>query len=398
MPPSALDERRTIDTRPRHRDDEVRRHEDTVPLGVARNHAAGRDRQQQERGDGRAQIVNYIRGDRANEKPLGANYRKRSGVLGDIIHSRPIFVDHATDPRVYVGANDGMLHAFDADTGDEVFAYVPSFFISPVAATSFSHVKALTVDPYVHNYFVDASPNARKVTISGAAKTILVGGVGAGGKGLYALDITDPTAASEAAAASKILWEITPTTINNVASTAYADLGYTYGIPVIAKLNDGTWVAIVGNGYNNTGGNQAVLYVINLLTGAKIAGDRTTSPSAVLRHQSQRPVQPDGDRHRPRRQRRLRLRRRHQRQSVEVRHPEHRLAGRHQALHDEPGAADHRPARGVAASERRLHGQFRHRPDVHQRRRHGRHDGLLRVRHPGQRHDDRPTPTSSARR
>src|SRR5207248_1593462 len=135
----------------------------------------------------------------------------------------------------------------------------------------FSHIKTLTVDPYVHNYFVDASPNAAKVTISGAAKTILIGGVGAGGKGLYALDITDPNAADEAAAASKILWEITPTTVNNATSTAYADLGYTYGIPVIAKLQDGTWAAIVGNGYNSTGTDQAILYIINLSTGAKVA-------------------------------------------------------------------------------------------------------------------------------
>ena len=63
-------------------------------------------------------IVNYLRGDRTNEKPNGTNlYRPRAHVLGDIIHSRPLFVDHATDPRVYVGANDGMLHSFDADSG-----------------------------------------------------------------------------------------------------------------------------------------------------------------------------------------------------------------------------------------------------------------------------------------
>jgi hypothetical protein len=223
-----------------------------------------------------AAIINFIRGDRANEKPLGQNYRKRSGVLGDIIHSRPVFVPHATEPRVYVGANDGMLHAFHANTGEEVFAYLPSFFISPVAAANFSHIKALIVDPYVHNYYVDASPNAQKVKISGVDKTILVSGVGAGGKGLFALDITDPIAGSEAAAASKILWEITPSTINNAANTAYADLGHTYGIPVIAKLNDGTWAALVANGYNNTGSNQAVLYVINLMTGAKIAGITTS--------------------------------------------------------------------------------------------------------------------------
>ena len=234
-------------------------------------------------------IVSYLRGDQQNEKPAGLDlYRPRKNVMGDVIHSRPLFVYDPDDPRVYVGANDGMLHAFDAATGEEVFAYVPSFFIYPVATTSFSHIKALTVDPYVHNYYVDASPNARKIEISaGTYKTILVGGVGPGGKGLYALDISNPNAADETAAASKILWEITPTTRKYngtlTTNTDYADLGYTYGIPVITKLKygSGTWVAIVANGYNNRGGNEAVLYVIDLLTGAKIAAITTTSPTAV---------------------------------------------------------------------------------------------------------------------
>jgi type IV pilus assembly protein PilY1 len=233
-------------------------------------------------------VLNFIRGDHSNEDPTGEKYRVRTSVLGDIVHSRPIYVGHPTDPRVYVGANDGMLHAFDANSGDEVFAYIPSFFIAPVATANFSHIKALTVTPYVHNYYVDASPNVATVTISGATKTILVGGVGAGGKGLYALDITDPTAASESAAASKILWEITPTTVNNATSTSYANLGYTYGYPLIGKLSDGTYAAIVGNGYNNKGNNQAILYVINLTTGAKIAevtatvtGTSDTAPNGL---------------------------------------------------------------------------------------------------------------------
>ena len=217
-------------------------------------------------------------------------------MLGDIIHSRPIYVHHATEPRVYVGANDGMLHAFDATTGEEVFAYLPSFFIAPIAAANFSHIKALIVDPYVHNYYVDASPNAQRVKISGVDKTILVGGVGAGGKGLYALDITDPTADSEAAAASKILWEITPTTVNNAANTAYAELGHTYGIPVIAKLNDGTWAAIVGNGYNNTGSEPGGALRHQPHDGRQDRRDHHQR-RRDLGQQPQRALQSDGHRH-----------------------------------------------------------------------------------------------------
>jgi hypothetical protein len=95
-------------------------------------------------------------------------------------------------------------------------------------------------------------------------------------------------------------------------------------------------VAIVGNGYNNQSANQAVLYVINLLDGTRKASVSTTSPQAVSGRQSERPLESDGRGRRPRRPDRLRVRRRHQRQPVEVRPPQHRVADGHEALHDEP--------------------------------------------------------------
>jgi hypothetical protein len=216
-------------------------------------------------------ILNYVRGDRSNENPNPEMFRKRTSLLGDIIHSRPLYVHDPDYPRVYVGANDGMLHAFDASTGEEVYAYIPSMLLGSL--------DLLKASPYVHTLFVDATPNAAKVTLSGASKTVLVGGLGGGGKGLYALDITDPVASyettSETSIAGKILWELTNTAINNTGNTAYQDLGYTYGIPLIVQVKSGTgtkWVAIVGNGYNNTQSAKAVLYVIDLATGAKVAG------------------------------------------------------------------------------------------------------------------------------
>jgi hypothetical protein len=222
-------------------------------------------------------FIAYLRGDQSNEKPKGLKlFRKRTSVLGDIIHSRPLYVDDPDNPRVYVGANDGMLHAFDANTGDEVFAYMPSMFAVP-----FGTIDNLKADPYVHTFYVDATPNyAKDVTLSSTTgQKVLVGGLGGGGKGLYALNITDPVASyattSETTIASKILWEITNTTVNNTADTSYQDLGHTYGVPLIAKVKSGTgtkWVAIVGNGYNNTQSAKAVLYVIDLATGAKVAG------------------------------------------------------------------------------------------------------------------------------
>jgi hypothetical protein len=224
-------------------------------------------------------VLNFLRGDRSNE--LGATppgtLRSRSSVLGDIIHSRPYYVSDATLPTglpktstsplptVFVGSNDGMLHAFDASTtvtgGSERWAYVPSMLMSKM--------KALSVNPYKHDYYVDGSVNIGY--ISSNTKRILVGALGAGGKGLFALNITGDSGlapADEATAAANILWELTDKKINNVSSTSYANLGYTYSNPILGKVGS-VDVVIVGNGYLGNDG-KAYLYVINANTGALI--------------------------------------------------------------------------------------------------------------------------------
>jgi len=247
-------------------------------------------------------IVDYIRGDRINEKEnivkdgtgtviqykcgiSTGTMRPRTSLMGDILHAKSVYVagppadfqfdDYpvfktakaARAPRVYVGANDGMLHAFSAQTGDEIWAYIPSMLIPKL--------KKLAIDPYAHTYFIDGGLVAGDVNAgtSGSPnwKTVLVGGLGAGGKGLFGLDVTSPDAANETFAAMKILWEITP------SSTGFADLGDTYGDPIIVRLNTGEWAAIVGNGYNNSGSGNAVLYIINVVTGALIASLDTGS-------------------------------------------------------------------------------------------------------------------------
>jgi hypothetical protein len=251
-------------------------------------------------------IVDYIRGDRINEKEnvvmdgsgtitqyeCGVStgiFRARTSILGDILHAKSVYVagppadfqfDKYQDfkaaqanraPRVYVGANDGMLHAFNAANGEEIWAYIPSMLIPKL--------KKLVVDPYAHTYFVDGGLVAGDVNAGTAAspnwKTVLVGGLGAGGKGLFGLDVTSPDALNETFAAMKILWEITP------SSTGFGDLGDTYGDPMIVRLNTGEWGAIVGNGYNNSGSGNAVLYIINVMTGALIAALDTGSGSTV---------------------------------------------------------------------------------------------------------------------
>jgi hypothetical protein len=208
-------------------------------------------------------VLDYLRGVRTGEIQQGGTMRQRASALGDIIHSRPNYVADTTNPTVFVGANDGMLHAFDAVSGTERWAYVPSMLIPKM--------KNLTVFPYVHDYYVDGSINV--ATILSGSKRILVGALGAGGKGLYALDITGSARlapADEAAAATNALWEITPSTINNAANTSYGNLGYSAGLASIVKVA-GVDAVVVGNGYNDGGDYQAYLYIINANTGALIS-------------------------------------------------------------------------------------------------------------------------------
>jgi hypothetical protein len=233
-------------------------------------------------------VLDFLRGDRTQEIQQGGTLRHRKSALGDIVHSRPYYIADATNPTVFVGANDGMLHAFNATTGAERWAYVPSMLMSKM--------KNLSANPYVHDYYVDGAINVG--SILAGTKRVLVGGLGAGGKGLFALDITGSAKlapADEATAANNILWEITPTTINNSASTSYANLGYSTGYSSITKVGTADAV-IVGNGYNDGGDYQAYLYVVNADTGALISAIKAgTSGTAGSPNGLSAPVAIDSD-------------------------------------------------------------------------------------------------------
>lgn len=224
-----------------------------------------------------SQRLEYIRGNTAREARNCSGctapvFRDRPiSVLGDIVNSAPVYVGGATGdwrdtmelarystyantrasqtPMIYVGANDGMLHAFNANTGAEVFAYVP-YAVS-------SRLSGLTSNPYTHLYTVDGSPAVGDVSFGGSWKTMLVSGMSAGAPGLFALDVTAPSNFTESRAASVVRWEI---------GSSDADVGHIFGRPILAKMKDGRWRAIVGNGYNSTNG-RAVLLLVDLETG-----------------------------------------------------------------------------------------------------------------------------------
>jgi type IV pilus assembly protein PilY1 len=211
-------------------------------------------------------MVNYLRGYSAYEETNSTNpiYRGRVSALGDIVNSRVVYVgppeltygdagyaayktaQAGRKPMMYVGANDGMLHAFSADTADmgaELWAFVPTAVMPNMfrlANTDYANN---------HQYLVDGTPVVADVYTGSAWKTILVAGLNSGGKSVYALDVTNPSSPS-------VLWEFTD-----------ADLGYVYGEPVVTKRANGTWVVVFGSGYNNTG--NGYLYVLNAITGAQ---------------------------------------------------------------------------------------------------------------------------------
>jgi type IV pilus assembly protein PilY1 len=192
--------------------------------------------------------VNFIRG----KDPDGSG--NRANMLGDIVHSAVVFIDDV----VYVGANDGMLHAFKAKDGTEIFGYVPYLV--------FDNLKDLADPNYDHRFYVDLTPTVKKgeELLGGPGdQAILVGGLGKGGMGYFALDITNPHAMSK----DQVLWEFPN---KNTAGADVNDMGYSYSKPVVVQSYSATsWIVIAGNGYNSPNGDS-VLFILNAVTGAVI--------------------------------------------------------------------------------------------------------------------------------
>ncbi|WP_201314435.1 PilC/PilY family type IV pilus protein [Dyella sp. EPa41] len=264
----------------------------------------------------------WLRGDRSKE---GAGFRQRNSVLGAVINGQALYVaapengyrdawptgseeakgvasgrtyeqfryDHAKRaPTLYVAANDGMLHAFDAttsltaagsvdiapDPGAERWAYVPYSVYGRLAGwSSLNHFSFMPS--------VDGTPVSRDVYFNQGWHSLLVAGLRLGGRGVYALDITEP-GASQAAASDKVLWEFS----SNMAATAEGDpanLGYTYGRPNVGRLANGRWAVLVPGGYFPAGSTEPAasnefssLFVLDAQTG-KLIRELKTPTSGV---------------------------------------------------------------------------------------------------------------------
>jgi Tfp pilus tip-associated adhesin PilY1 len=270
-----------------------------------------------------ADQVEFMRGARDDESPTG-DLREREttgGLLGDIVNSSPVFVgpprsinrdqnpypvddlysDFAAEaysrtPLVYVGSNDGMMHGFHAGTGEELFAFVPNKLIDGTRGYR-NALSEFTSPFYQHRMYVDLTPRLNDAFVRTPSSptdkvwsTILMGGLGAGGKGFFALDVTDPDIfASEASARDAVMWEFTDEDDTypvdalgdplggsvgarlDPLGNPVKDLGNALALPsvVMSNVDDGgspaekEWIGVFGNGPNSTAG-FAKLFVLFL--------------------------------------------------------------------------------------------------------------------------------------
>jgi type IV pilus assembly protein PilY1 len=208
-------------------------------------------------------LINFIRGTGVYENSGDGDNASvsRDWPLGSFLHSRPYVISYKDRTVLYAGSNDGMLHAFDDATGEELWGYIPPGLLGRLIE--------LTAD--YPGIFVDGSPKgyvrykSDGVTVDQA---ILIFGLRRGGNSYTALDVTDPLN-------PQFVWSMDPTT------SGYGELGQTWSSPVIGKIKNGTtdqWVAFIGGGYDvnedqvnppaNTQGRA--VYVVDVLTGSLV--------------------------------------------------------------------------------------------------------------------------------
>lgn len=243
-------------------------------------------------------LIAYLRGDTSleiNGLCGGGKYRPRTGPLGDFTRSTPVVIEEPGHPLydketdqgydefvsdnksrkrvIYVAGNDGMLHAFD-DEGEERWAFIPPELFRSKEDKGIVNL-ALPPDAgdvWKHYYYIDTTPRVIDVDLNSGDsgeddpdwRTLLVGGMGKGGTGYYALDVTNPFVANVENGDS-YMWTFTD-----------ENMGYTFGRALMVKINaaeyakkdgDGNllkttdgelvskkWVAILPSGINNAPG------------------------------------------------------------------------------------------------------------------------------------------------
>jgi len=188
-----------------------------------------------------------------------------STVVRDPVGTGPVIsVTSVRDEMVYVGANDGMLHGFNASNGAEQVAYIPSYLFSDTATRG---LHFLTDPNYTHRYGHDLTPTISDVYLDDDWRSVLIGGHRAGASGFFALDVTDPATFNSS---NPVMWEFRGEVGPDPdAPLGDADLGFTFSKPTIVLTNtvkngQNRWAAVFGNGYNQSGDGDAQLFIVFL--------------------------------------------------------------------------------------------------------------------------------------
>ncbi|HHL18892.1 MAG TPA: hypothetical protein ENJ33_04085, partial [Thiothrix sp.] len=253
--------------------------------------------------------MQWIRGQQSNEQTPTNNtgiLRPRDKLLGDIIHSSPVFsgqrenfgytsltaaqggakypafltAKQSRQAALFLGANDGMLHGFNANTGEELFGFIPNEVISNLTTlTSLKYgcqnEEGVEENCIPHQYYVDGTPAVGDAYFNTQWHTILIGTLGKGGKGIFALDVTnpdpntDPNVSLEKFDTDKIMWELSATQASNNASVYANHMGYSTPKPSIVRLNNNKWAAVISNGPESASGT-AMLFLIDVSNGELI--------------------------------------------------------------------------------------------------------------------------------
>lgn len=254
-------------------------------------------------------LINFIRGDRSKED--GINYRCRGasdadscakvlvakdGRLGDFVNSTPILVQNSVDMAyeylpatviggnsyrkfiadkrsrttgvLFAGANDGMLHAFDASNGLETLGFIPAAVIGNLARLADPDYGSRVDPATAHRFYVDGPLAEVDAYLSKSWSNLVMGSAGAGARSVFAIkvDTKSPTAFS----AGSVLWELNGNTSgSSTLATDLTNLGYVTSPIAVGPMKNGTWVAIFGNGVDSPKGVGA-LFIVDLNTGLPI--------------------------------------------------------------------------------------------------------------------------------
>jgi type IV pilus assembly protein PilY1 len=221
-----------------------------------------REKQEQEK----QEVIKFIHGyDSYDENGNGNTEEKRDWILGAFLHSRPLVIHYGQGRSViYAGANDGMLHAFDDETGEELWAFIPPNLLERLRDLTGEAIEYY-VDGSPRAYIIDQNDNGI-IESSGDDRVVLAFGQRRGGDRFFALDVTSPQSPN-------LLWQIGP------EMDGYLEMGQSWSTPIVGKIRYGMgekMVFFIGGGYdeNQDSGPSAgediwgkAIYIVDAVTG-----------------------------------------------------------------------------------------------------------------------------------